>query len=124
MANSSYLFFPALNNNHGNHSAPQSPGPLLPILQTNYFSIEYDDDNTERADNTTNINNNSNNNNRNRSHETTRHNHSRDVELGWATMRHDNHRDEMASAYNDDEANALQLHDVGSILTGSGGNQH
>ncbi|OKL59081.1 hypothetical protein UA08_05625 [Talaromyces atroroseus] len=113
--NSSFFFFPGLDANNGR----QSPSLLMPILQTNHFSIEYEDGNEADARNESYSNSVNSFNNNGTNHRQT---HSRDVELGWTTMRHDNHRDGMAGTYSHDEADSLQLHDVGSILKGSEGN--
>lgn len=62
-------------------------------------------------------NNNNNNNNSDNERGSTDHHHRQNVHLGWATMRYGNHHHgSMIGTYNEDDANALQLHDVGSIL--------
>jgi hypothetical protein len=79
----------------GRDSPILASGPFC-IWQTNHFTVEYED--------------------------TTGNNPGPDVDLGWTVMRNDDLQnatttDNGEHRYSESEANGLQLHDVGSILT-------
>lgn len=116
--NSSFIFLPITNNNPSNsstrgksrsrrHNHTNMPTGPFPILQTNHFTIEYEDDNNVSACDDDSVN--------QQPHE---------LGLVWADA-----NGQLAETsrirYNEDDAETLQLHDVGSILDNSSsrGNQ-
>ncbi|KUL82899.1 hypothetical protein ZTR_10418 [Talaromyces verruculosus] len=115
--NSSFIFLPITNNNPSssssrgksrsrrhNHNHNNVPAGSFPILQTSHFTIEYEDDNNVSACDDDSIN--------------QQPNH---LGLIWANA--NGQPAEMTRArtrrYNEDDAEALQLHDVGCTLDDS-----
>lgn len=113
--NSSFIFLPITNNNNPsssstrgggrsrrhNHNAP-SAGPF-PILQTNHFSIEYEDDtnNNSACDDDSIIQ---------------QQQQRQDLRLVWADANGQPADTPRIRRYNENDADALQLYDVGCIL--------
>jgi hypothetical protein len=111
--NSSFIFLPITNNNpsssntrgksrsrrHNHNNTPTGP---FPILQTNHFTIEYEDDNNVSACDDDNVN-----------------QQPQNLGLIWADASGQPAEMIRNRRYNEDDAEALQLHDVGYILDGS-----
>ena len=115
--NSSFLFLPITNNNPSssssrgksrshrhNHNHNNVPAGSFPILQTSHFTIEYEDDNNVSACDDDSIN-------------------QQPHHLGLIWTDANGQPAEMTRArtrrYNEDDAEALKLHDVGCILDDS-----
>lgn len=109
--NSSFIFLPMTNNDTSssrirgksrnrrhNHNMPAGP---FPILQTNHFTIEYEDDNNASTCEDDSVN--------QQPHE---------LGLAWADAS-GQPAETSRTRYNEDDAEGLQLHDVGCILDDS-----
>lgn len=113
--NSSFIFLPITNNNPSSsstrgksrsrrHNHNNTPAGPFPILQTSHFTIEYEDDNNVSACDDDSIN-------------------QQPHHLGMIWADANGQPAEMARTrtrrYDEDDAEALQLHDVGCILDDS-----
>lgn len=107
--NSSFIFLPITNDKSSNsstrgksrsrrHNHNKTPAGPFPILQTNHFTVEYEDDVNGSACDNDSVN-----------------QQPRELGLAWADAA-ERPAESPRMRYNEEDAEALQLHDVGSIL--------